>query len=47
MFVHEAKLSVALNHPNIVQVFDLGRVGSDPYMAMEYIHGRDSRRPSG
>ncbi len=41
MFVHEAKLSVALNHPNIVQVFDLGRVGSDPYMAMEYIHGRD------
>jgi eukaryotic-like serine/threonine-protein kinase len=41
MFVHEAKLSVALNHPNIVQVFDLGRVGSEPYMAMEYIHGRD------
>ena len=41
MFVHEAKLSVALNHPNIVQVFDLGKVGADPYMAMEYIHGRD------
>ena len=41
MFVHEAKLSVTLNHPNIVQVFDLGKVGPDPYMAMEYIHGRD------
>jgi serine/threonine protein kinase/tetratricopeptide (TPR) repeat protein len=41
MFVHEAKLSVALNHPNIVQVFDLGRVETEPYMAMEYIHGRD------
>lgn len=41
MFVHEAKLSVSLNHPNIVQVFDLGKVGNDPYMAMEYIHGRD------
>ncbi|MSQ00270.1 MAG: tetratricopeptide repeat protein [Myxococcales bacterium] len=41
MFVHEAKLSVALNHTNIVQVFDLGKVGNDPYMAMEYIHGRD------
>lgn len=41
MFVHEAKLSVALNHPNIVQVFDLGKVGSDHYIAMEYIHGRD------
>lgn len=41
MFVHEAKLSVSLNHPNIVQVFDLGKVDGDPYMAMEYIHGRD------
>lgn len=41
MFVHEAKLSVSLSHPNIVQVYDLGRVGDDHYMAMEYIHGRD------
>jgi class 3 adenylate cyclase/tetratricopeptide (TPR) repeat protein len=41
MFVHEAKLSVCLNHPNIVQVFDLGKVGDDPYMAMELIQGRD------
>ncbi len=41
MFVHEAKLSVALNHPNIVQVFDLGKVDDDHFMAMEYIHGRD------
>lgn len=41
MFVTEAKLCVSLSHPNIVQVFDLGRVGDDPYMAMEYIQGRD------
>ena len=41
MFVHEAKLCVSLAHPNIVQVFDLGKVGDDPYMAMEYIQGRD------
>jgi class 3 adenylate cyclase/tetratricopeptide (TPR) repeat protein/tRNA A-37 threonylcarbamoyl transferase component Bud32 len=41
MFVHEAKLSVSLSHPNIVQVFDLGKVGEDHYMAMEYIQGRD------
>jgi serine/threonine protein kinase/predicted ATPase len=41
MFVHEAKLSVSLNHPNIVQVFDLGKVDGDPFMAMEFIHGRD------
>ncbi|MDP2309976.1 MAG: protein kinase [Pseudomonadota bacterium] len=41
MFVHEAKLSVSMSHPNIVQVFDLGKVGEDHYMAMEYIQGRD------
>lgn len=41
MFVQEAKLSVSLCHPNIVQVFELGRVAEDPYLAMEYIHGRD------
>jgi len=41
MFVHEAKLSVCLSHPNIVQVFELGKVGEDHYIAMEHIHGRD------
>jgi len=37
--VREAKLLVLLNHPNIVQVFDLGVEGSDYFMAMEYVHG--------
>ena len=41
MFIHEAKLSVALTHPNIVQVFELGKVEDDPYLAMEYISGAD------
>ncbi len=41
MFIHEAKLSVVLTHPNIVQVFELGRVDDDPYLAMEFIHGAD------
>lgn len=41
MFIHEAKLSVALTHPNIVQVFELGKVDDDPYLAMEFIHGAD------
>ena len=40
-FVNEAKLGAALNHPNVVQIFDLGRVGDEPYIAMEHIHGRD------
>ncbi len=44
MFVNEAKISVCLNHPNIVQVYDLGRTdegGGDWFIAMEHIHGRD------
>lgn len=41
MFVEEAKLSARLNHPNIVQVFELGSVDSEYFISMEYIDGRD------
>lgn len=41
MFVREAKLSVRLSHANVVQVFDLGRVGDALFIAMEYVHGLD------
>jgi len=44
LFVNEAKVSVSLNHANIIQVYDLGVVGSDYYIAMEYIHGPDLMR---
>jgi serine/threonine protein kinase len=39
MFVREAKLSTLLDHPNIVQVFDLGKVGDEYFITMEYIDG--------
>ncbi len=39
MMVKEAKLTVLLNHPNIVQVYDLAREGSDYYIAMEFVPG--------
>ena len=39
MFLDEARLSARLNHPNIAQVFDLGQVGEDYFIAMEYVHG--------
>lgn len=39
MMVKEAKLTVILNHPNIVQVYDLAREGSEYYIAMEYVAG--------
>jgi serine/threonine-protein kinase len=41
MLIHEAKLAARLNHANIVQVFDLGREGSQLYIAMEYVEGFD------
>ncbi len=41
LFVREAKLSVRLSHANVVQVFDLGRVGGALFIAMEYVQGLD------
>jgi serine/threonine protein kinase len=43
MFVNEAKIVAGLAHPNIVQIFDLGRIGKAYFIAMEYVHGRDLR----
>jgi len=44
LFIKEAKISASLSHPNIVQIYELGRVSSDHYIAMEFIHGRDLTR---
>ena len=41
MFVEEAKMSARLNHPNIVQIFELGAVEGEYFISMEYIRGRD------
>jgi len=45
MFANEAKLAALLNHPSVVQVFDYGEERRGlPYMAMEYIDGRNLTR---
>lgn len=41
MLIDEAKISVTLNHANIAQVLDLGRIIDSYYIAMEYVHGMD------
>ncbi len=41
MFTDEAKIASRLVHPNIVQIFDLGEDDGSPYIAMEYVAGRD------
>ena len=39
MFLDEARIAARLNHPNIVQIYDLGRVRDQYFIAMEYLEG--------
>ncbi|MEZ4366505.1 MAG: serine/threonine-protein kinase [Kofleriaceae bacterium] len=41
MFLDEARLTARLDHPNIVQVFELGTDADTPYIAMQYVDGLD------
>jgi hypothetical protein len=38
-FTREATLASAINHPAIVEVYDVGRHGDAPYMVMKLLHG--------
>ena len=44
MFAQEAALTVRLEHPNIVRVYDFGEVDGQAYLAMEYLPGEDLER---
>jgi len=39
MFLDEARIAATLNHPNVVQIFDLGRIQKQYFIAMEYLPG--------
>jgi hypothetical protein len=41
MLMDEARITVQLQHANIVQIFDLGKIGGQYYIAMEYVEGKD------
>src|SRR3954468_4660979 len=43
MFIDEARISVQLNHANIVHIHELGKYAQSFYIAMEYVAGRDLR----
>lgn len=43
-FVREAKLASLLHHVNVVQIFELGRVGTQYFISMEHIDGKDLRK---
>jgi predicted Ser/Thr protein kinase len=38
-FLTEAKSIAAINHPNIVQIYDYGRAKDGPFLIMEYVDG--------
>ncbi len=44
MFLNEARLAAMIEHPNVVQIFDLGIEDDTYFIAMEYIHGRSLRQ---
>jgi serine/threonine protein kinase/ABC-type branched-subunit amino acid transport system substrate-binding protein len=44
MFLDEARLAARLNHPNVVQTYDVGEEGGRYYLAMEYLEGQSFER---
>ncbi len=41
MFIDEAKICGQLNHANICQIYELGRVADSHFIAMEFVWGKD------
>ena len=42
-FVAEAQITIKLSHGNIAQVYEVGMVDGEYFLAMEYVNGRDLR----
>lgn len=43
MFLDEARLAAQLNHANVAQVYDIGKLGDSYFFTMEYVHGETVR----
>ena len=43
LFRQEARAAAAMNHPNIVHIYDVGMLGGRPCLIMEYVAGKTVR----
>jgi serine/threonine-protein kinase len=43
-FLDEARLAVSISHPNVVAIQDLGKIGGDYVIVMEFVEGVDLER---
>ncbi|MEN9796444.1 MAG: hypothetical protein RL653_140 [Pseudomonadota bacterium] len=43
MFRDEGRIGALLQHPNLVQMFEMGTLEGSPYISMEYLNGEDIR----
>src|SRR5262245_42523576 len=39
-FIQEAQAASALNHPNIITIYDIGNEGGTDFVVMEYVAGK-------
>lgn len=44
MFIDEAKISVSLQHANLVQIYDFGKIRDNYFIAMEWVDGKDVKQ---
>ena len=42
-FLREARVAAALDHPNVVSIFDVGEAGEVSFIAMELVNGQSLR----
>jgi DNA-binding beta-propeller fold protein YncE/tRNA A-37 threonylcarbamoyl transferase component Bud32 len=42
-FIRESRIAAAVDHPNIIPVFDAGEADGALFIAMRFVHGRDVR----